>query len=308
MVEHDYYKLLGLPVGSSIEEIKKVYKDISKRLHPDTNPELKGADEYYIVLTSGYNLLSNPSKKAIYDSLLKNYYRQKEKKEHPKKYGANRNVAVKDERSDGEKAADIKDENRKFPLLVRYSLGSILILNSIAIAFNHYFINELGNDILYMMLSIFMFVVGNGILINTVYLHVTIKNLLQKPRISQENAATIALVVLFTFIPIAFLGLNKFRRNYALKNHAVEIKVFNIKRDNSIIEYFYKVDNQLIKKSIDIGSNNMYLVDTLCTVKYAKNIPEASSIRLAFEPLHHILPDSILAKNKRNIVYIEIGN
>lgn len=307
MVEHDYYKLMGLPVGASIEVIKKEYREISKRLHPDINPEIKGADEFYSIITSGYNLLSNPSKKAIYDSLLKSYYRQQEKKDHPKKYGSKRNYPIKNQKSNDEIAADIKDENRKFPLLVRYSLGTFMILNAFVIAFNHYFINELEYDTIYLMFSILLFIIGSGIVINTVYLHVTIKNLLHKPRISQENAATIALVVLFTLFPISFFSINKYRRAYAINHNSKTVKVFNIKRDNSFIEYFYVVDGKIIKKSVEIGANNMYLVDSLCTVTYAKNIPEASSVRLAFEPFRNILPDSILAKNKPNIVFIEMG-
>jgi len=60
----DYYKILGVPRGASIREIKKAYRELSRTYHPDKNPEHK---DKYLEFTKAYDVLSDEEKKKIYD-------------------------------------------------------------------------------------------------------------------------------------------------------------------------------------------------------------------------------------------------
>ena len=62
-----YYKLLGVPKNATHAEIKKKYYDLSKKLHPDKNPDDPKATENFQKLCEAYKILSDPEKKKVYD-------------------------------------------------------------------------------------------------------------------------------------------------------------------------------------------------------------------------------------------------
>ncbi len=67
MVEKDYYKILGLNKGASQEEIKKAFKQLARKYHPDLNPNNKEAEEKFKEINEAFQILSNPEKKEKYD-------------------------------------------------------------------------------------------------------------------------------------------------------------------------------------------------------------------------------------------------
>ncbi|MCF8200619.1 MAG: DnaJ domain-containing protein, partial [Bacteroidia bacterium] len=67
MSKRDYYDVLGVSRSSSAEEIKKAYRKLAIKFHPDKNPGDKEAEENFKEAAEAYDVLSNPDKKQRYD-------------------------------------------------------------------------------------------------------------------------------------------------------------------------------------------------------------------------------------------------
>ena len=66
--KRDYYEVLGISKGASADEIKKAYRKMAKKYHPDVNPGDKEAEAKFKEANEAYEVLSDPQKKQKYDT------------------------------------------------------------------------------------------------------------------------------------------------------------------------------------------------------------------------------------------------
>ncbi len=67
MAKRDYYEVLGLQKGASQDDIKKAYRKLAIKYHPDRNPGDKEAEEKFREATEAYEVLSDEKKRPLYD-------------------------------------------------------------------------------------------------------------------------------------------------------------------------------------------------------------------------------------------------
>lgn len=68
----DYYKIWGVAKNASQDEIKKAYRKLAVKFHPDKNAGDKGAEDCFKEISEAYDVLSDPAKQKKYDSLGEN--------------------------------------------------------------------------------------------------------------------------------------------------------------------------------------------------------------------------------------------
>jgi molecular chaperone DnaJ len=67
MAEHDFYKILGVERGASKDDVRKAYRKLARKYHPDINPGNKDAESKFKDLSVAYDVLSDEKKRKLYD-------------------------------------------------------------------------------------------------------------------------------------------------------------------------------------------------------------------------------------------------
>ena len=67
MPERDYYNILGVGRNASRDEVRKAYRKLARKFHPDINPGNKEAEEKFKDISVAYEVLSDAKKRKLYD-------------------------------------------------------------------------------------------------------------------------------------------------------------------------------------------------------------------------------------------------
>jgi len=67
MAKKDYYEILGIKRDAKPDEIKKAYRRLARKYHPDVNPGDKAAEERFKLMSEAHDVLSDPKKRSVYD-------------------------------------------------------------------------------------------------------------------------------------------------------------------------------------------------------------------------------------------------
>src|SRR3974377_850519 len=65
----DYYATLGVKKAASADDIRKAFRKLARKYHPDVNPGDKSAEEKFKALSEANDVLSDPKKRKIYDQV-----------------------------------------------------------------------------------------------------------------------------------------------------------------------------------------------------------------------------------------------
>src|SRR6202023_98809 len=65
----DYYEILGVKKSASADDVRKAFRKLARKYHPDVNPGDKAAEEKFKTLSEANEVLSDPKKRKIYDQV-----------------------------------------------------------------------------------------------------------------------------------------------------------------------------------------------------------------------------------------------
>src|SRR5208283_4479896 len=67
--KHEYYETLGIPKKASADDVRKAYRKLARKYHPDLNPGDKSSEDRFKNVQEAYDILSDPKKRQMYDQV-----------------------------------------------------------------------------------------------------------------------------------------------------------------------------------------------------------------------------------------------
>lgn len=287
MVTHDFYKLLKIDRKASASEIKKAYHQIALEFHPDKNPEQVGSDNYFKIITQGYNILSDPTKKTEYDFLL-DLVQSKEidaellnrrTRNLTKDQVRDKLLRIEEDRKK-ESIALYRKRERLLNHKLRYILITLMLLSGYLFSYNNWFINEAGYDITFVVFGYLIYILSVFFASNHLYLQLKALSLMGKIKKSFESSVIGFFILMFFGGPLSLFAVNMIKKSYHLNNYAVYLYPKQFSFDSYKIYYSFSAGGKMIHKSqtIDKESEADILMKKAPVVKFSKYNPKIATL------------------------------
>lgn len=281
MIEHDYYKLMELETGADFQVLKKRYRELALMYHPDKNPNNRLAEEYFKVITQGYNLLNDAGEKEIYDRLLKAYYADKSRPVNKQK-AKDEEVRQKVRRHRERKRLDFIDEyvqaENAFPHRYRFVFALLLYASGVLICYNHWYINLLNYKLFYVIAGSFMFGTGAYLLAENVYRRRSFKKAMRIEEYTTDTGPVRLFVKLFFITPVVFLLVIAISREIHLTYFYTYVPVKKVMFLNEDVEYLYEVNGEDILRRCGRRSDFPDADKSYYRVKFSRINPYISEL------------------------------
>lgn len=285
-MEYDYYKLLGLKVGAEIAEVRKAYLQAARRYHPDRNPNDAAAEQMMKILNQGYDLLSNPGKKDVYDAMLYSHYRQQKQ---PK---TSENGALSKE-ARRQRAREILRE-RDLQFVADYKLRyrslriQLIILPLIAIstpfyAWLNWFADEASYDHLLTFLSLACYLASVLRMAALLWRYLNVQHILKNQKFHDAWIYGVVLAVIGLTPWLVYEGA-QWRYRYHLAQFAATTSLQLESYHNGLLRYSFTVGNRRIEKlqhGFFWNASGPIDINSVFKVRYSTRDPRIAEIILA---------------------------
>ncbi len=281
MVEHDFYKLMQIPPYSDFPVVKKRYYELALLYHPDRQPLKKNAEEYFKIVTQGYNLLGDSYKKMEYDQLLRNFYLYKNDspaKAYQTTVDVVERIFQNSERKRQNIITDYLDAEQIFSHKNRLIAAILLSLSGFLMTYNHWFINYNGVDIIYNFVGFLITYFGVYLIANNIYRRDNYNNAMHlKSKAADKRAIRLFLTLFFT-LPLIFYGIvmtsAKIQLTYFFDYTTAESIIFQ----QEMIFYEYTVGDEKILRNIEPNFDEKEISEKTVRIKYSRINPRISEI------------------------------
>jgi hypothetical protein len=281
-LEYNYYQLLGLPVGSDIASIKRAYREAARRYHPDLNPDNQAAEQMMKVLNQGYELLSNPGKKQMYDAFLyasSPKHARSKSGEISKEARRAKAAAILREREQH----FVRDFKQRFRLFqVQLVLLLVVWISAPFYAALNWFADEASYDHLLTLLAMVFFLAATLRLFALIWRYLNVQRIL-KNRPFRDAWIYVTAVFVLVLIPWLVYQGAQWRKTYHLSHFTAYTSLKIESLNHGLLRYSFRVGNRQIEKlerGILWNPSEIELNEHLFQVRYSKLDPRIAEIVL----------------------------
>lgn len=254
-VQHNFYQLMELDWYCDIKVIRKKYKELAKKYHPDKFPNDKNAEEYFKIITQGYHLLSKPSDKKEYDTVLYQYY---SKKQSTHKDGAYLVEKIKQNKEAKIKAiiSNYQKWENELSHKKRIFLSILIFISSFFLAYHNWYVNYLSMDNLYIIIAYLIFGLSCYMIANIHYKRRQYQ-MACLGELKADNHSSSVFLKLFLITPLVFFVIVSVTKTIHLNYFSIELPIESLVIEREEINYIYHFNDKKIlrKTSFDEAVN-----------------------------------------------------
>jgi len=261
-LQRSFYHILGLPDYANLTDVRRAFRQLAVRFHPDKNPGNKQAEERFKEISNAYNVLGETDTKREYDLrlsgmniLVKDEDPAKEKEAKRKKM---REELIRRRKREAEEKiiSDWNKLNSGTPLWLRHSLNIAIIATGSILIFRNWFYTMDSFSPARLILAILLILIGNVREQNLWYTRYLYQELKGKIKFKISSRVMRNLILSMTFSILAGIAAANLMQAYHFANYSavtsgdIEVRY----QGNYIVYYKYKVGGKTYKKIMSVES------------------------------------------------------